>query len=183
MKINYTLTLLLIISLSYNFVQGQEKEGQTVEDGISCYACGLEEVDPEIDEPGTYGDFRKEGTPPGKKMYNHTCDIADETGLDDQRWVRKCPEGVKSCFWAKGNYEKQIPVFRGCADAQFAFDEGCSRELQAVQVIAGKKSVDVEIFLCFCNSEKCNTELSSAFTFKSSLFLIVTTNTILKYIL
>ena len=38
---------------------------------------------------------------------NHTCDIADETGLDDQRWVRKCPEGVKSCFWAKGNYEKQ----------------------------------------------------------------------------
>ena len=96
------------VNLSYNCVQGQDQnEGQNVDDGISCYACGLEEVDPEIDEPGSYGDFRKEGTPPGKKMYNHTCDIADETGLDDQRWVRKCPAGVKSCFWAKGNYEKQ----------------------------------------------------------------------------
>ena len=40
------------------------------------------------------------------KMYNHTCDIADELGLGDN-WVRKCPPGVKSCFWAEGAYDKQ----------------------------------------------------------------------------
>ena len=39
-------------------------------------------------------------------MYNHTCDIADELGLGDN-WVRKCPPGVKSCFWAEGAYDKQ----------------------------------------------------------------------------
>ena len=107
MKIIYAF---LLIYLSFNFVKSQEKE-ITTEDRISCYACGLEEVDPEVDEPGSYGDFRKEGTPPGKKMYNHTCDIADETGLEDQRWVRKCPVGIKSCFWARGNYENQSKTF------------------------------------------------------------------------
>ena len=73
---------------------------------VSCFTCGLEEIDPEIDNPGSYGDERKEGTPAGKKMYNHTCDIADELGLGDN-WVRKCPPGVKSCFWAEGAYDKQ----------------------------------------------------------------------------
>ena len=76
-----------------------------------------------------------------------------------------------------------VPVFRGCADAQYAFDAGCNRELQAVQVVAGKKSVDVEIYLCFCNSEKCNTELSSSSAVKASLILITLGNFILKYIL
>ena len=53
-------------------------------------------------------------------------------------------------------------MFRGCADAQYAFDPGCSRELQAVQVVIGKKSVDVEILLCFCNDDTCNQALSGA---------------------
>lgn len=78
-----------------------------VESSISCYACGLEEIDPEKDVPGSYGDARKEDTyKAGQKMYNHTCDIADNLGLDE-KWVRKCPPGVKSCFWAKGNYKYQ----------------------------------------------------------------------------
>ena len=42
----------------------------------------------------------------GLKMYNHTCDIADELGMGDN-WKRKCPAGVKSCFWAEGRYNKQ----------------------------------------------------------------------------
>ena len=54
------------------------------------------------------------------------------------------------------------PVFRGCADAQYAFDAGCNRELEAVQIVQGKRSVDVEILLCFCNEENCNTSLSGA---------------------
>ena len=73
---------------------------------VSCFTCGLEEIDPEIDKPGSYGDERKEGTPPGRKMYNHTCDIADDLGLGDN-WKRKCPPGTKSCFWAEGRYKKQ----------------------------------------------------------------------------
>ena len=39
-------------------------------------------------------------------MYNHTCDIADEMGIDD-RWLRTCPPGVRSCFWAEARYDKQ----------------------------------------------------------------------------
>ena len=70
------------------------------------------------------------------------------------------------------------PVFRGCADAQYAFDAGCNRELQAVQVTQGKRSVDVEILLCFCNEENCNTSLSGA----NSLFfgIFVTISSILS---
>ena len=88
-------------------VNGEE----VVEDEtISCFTCGLEEIDPELDLEGSYGDIRKEGTPESRKMYNHTCDIADELangGAISENWVRKCPKGVKSCFWAKGLYQKQ----------------------------------------------------------------------------
>lgn len=59
------------------------------------------------------------------------------------------------------------PVFRGCADAQYAFAPGCNRDLQSVQIVIGKKSVDVEIYLCFCNDEKCNTDLSGAKSIRS----------------
>ena len=40
-------------------------------------------------------------------MYNHTCDIAEQMGGFDDRWVRTCPPGVRSCFWAEARYEKQ----------------------------------------------------------------------------
>ena len=100
------LVCLSIFCLFINFVYSQEEKKEPK--GIKCFACGIEEIDPEVDEPGSYGDFRKEGTPSGRKMYNHTCDIADDTGLEeDDRWLRTCPSGVKSCFWAKGNYENQ----------------------------------------------------------------------------
>ena len=62
----------------------------------------------------------------------------------------------------------EVPLFRGCANATFAHDERCSRELQAVQIIWGKQSVDVEIKLCFCNGDKCNKDASGA---KSVLML------------
>ena len=55
-----------------------------------------------------------------------------------------------------------VPLFRGCANATFAHDQRCSRELQAVQIIWGKQSVDVEIKLCFCNGEKCNESANGA---------------------
>ena len=55
-----------------------------------------------------------------------------------------------------------VPLFRGCANATFAHDERCSRELQAVQIVWGKKSEDVEIKLCFCNGEKCNKNANGA---------------------
>lgn len=75
------------------------------EPDISCYACGLPEIDPELDFPGSFGDARRPWTPAtGKKMYNYTCDIADQMGLDD-KWLRKCPHGVKSCFWSKTSFE------------------------------------------------------------------------------
>ena len=47
-------------------------------DSVSCYACGLDDVDPEKDKPGSFGDAQRNSTPPGKKMYNFTCDIVDK---------------------------------------------------------------------------------------------------------
>ena len=79
---------------------------------IKCFACGLEEVNPELDGL-IYGDFRRQGVKDAeakdgktRMMYNHTCDIAEEMGIDD-RWLRTCPPGVRSCFWAEARYDKQ----------------------------------------------------------------------------
>ena len=52
-------------------------------------------------------------------MYNHTCDIAEEMGIDD-RWVRTCPPGVRSCFWAEARYDKQ-GIFVSCNCNSFIF--------------------------------------------------------------
>jgi len=67
---------------------------------IKCFACGLEEVNPELDGL-IYGDFRRQGVKDAeakdgktRMMYNHTCDIAEEMGIDD-RWLRTCPPGKK----------------------------------------------------------------------------------------
>ena len=59
-----------------------------------------------MDAKGSYGDSRRDGVPKTKKMYNHTCDIAAEMGFDD-RWIRDCPAGVRSCFWAEARYDRQ----------------------------------------------------------------------------
>jgi len=42
---------------------------------VSCYTCGLEVVDPEEDNPGSYS-LTVNGTK-GLKMYNHSCDEMD----------------------------------------------------------------------------------------------------------
>ena len=70
---------------------------------LYCYACGLPEIDPEVDTPGSFGDARQKWTSSDKKMYNMSCDIAEQMGLDE-KWLRKCPHGVKSCFWSKSSY-------------------------------------------------------------------------------
>ena len=76
----------------------------------------------------------------------------------------KCKRKVLLC---ENSYLTQVivslvPLFRGCANATFAHDQRCSRELQAVQIIWGKKTVDVEIKLCFCNDDKCNEQANGA---------------------
>jgi hypothetical protein len=53
----------------------------SVLDSVSCYACGLDDVDPEKDVPGSFGDAQRKSTPPGKKMYNFTCDIVDKVSI------------------------------------------------------------------------------------------------------
>ena len=72
------------------------------EQQLQCYACGLPKVHPENDIVGSYG------TELGKKMYNHTCvELADtmKDGTVDDRFLRTCPMGVKSCFGATGFYD------------------------------------------------------------------------------
>ena len=65
------------------------------------------------------------------------------------------------------------PVFRGCAESTYPFDSGCSRELQSVQIVVGKKSVDVEILLCFCTGDDCNSALSGASTLMTGILSII----------
>ena len=45
------------------------------------------------------------------------------------------------------NFDLTEPVFRGCAGATYAHDEGCHRSMQTVSVNAGKSDVDIEINL------------------------------------
>ena len=42
-------------------------------DSVTCYACGLLSIDPEVDSAGSYSINPGEG----KKMYNHSCDLMD----------------------------------------------------------------------------------------------------------
>ena len=65
---------------------------------LQCYACGLPKVHPEFDVVGSYG----------KKIYNHSCEELMETmkgDAIDERFIRTCPVGVKSCFGATGFYD------------------------------------------------------------------------------
>ena len=94
----------------------------------------------------------------------------------------------------QGDYDNQLPTFRGCAGTAFPHDEKCAYEKQvkkekkkwktgkkkwetglclslnlllvsttfnavfsqAVSIVEGKKSVDVGVSLCYCNSDLCN---------------------------
>ena len=89
---------------SSNSVDVASQEVNATISQVFCYACGMREIDPEMDSPGSFGDARLQWTPSGKKMYNYTCDIAHQMGLDE-KWMRKCPHGVKSCFYSKTSYK------------------------------------------------------------------------------
>merc|ERR1712045_942444 len=66
---------------------------------------------------------------------------------DSSMWTRRCPKGVRSCFKAVGNWERQKPVFRGCAGARYDHGTVCKREMQ---------TVEVEVYLCYCTGDECN---------------------------
>jgi hypothetical protein len=69
----------------------------------------------------------------------------------------------------------KVPVFRGCVETIYQFDPGCHRQLQSVDIIPGRSSANVEIYMCFCNSEKCNVSPSSSVVHLASLLVIAVT--------
>ena len=75
---------------------------------------------------------------------------------DSSMWTRRCPKGVRSCFKAVGNWERQKPVFRGCAGARYDHGTVCKREMQTVEVEPGQPRVEVEVYLCYCTGDECN---------------------------
>ena len=155
---HYRISFSFLEAVFCHLVNGDESfsEVADVAKDIFCYACGLPEIDPNLDEPGSFGDARREWTPAGKKMYNSTCDIASQMGFDD-KWLRQCPHGVKSCFWSKTTYDGKVGIFRGCAPSFFPMDEGCRIELESVLVGSlGSTRVAPRVELCFCNKDKCN---------------------------
>ena len=115
MQANLLLFFLIYAVIGQEIPENSEEKDST----LSCITCGLCEIDPEKDEEGSYGDERTKGYKPEKKlkMYNHTCDIADELmvgGKHGDNFIRKCPPGVKSCFWAEGRYDKQSKLSYLC---------------------------------------------------------------------
>ena len=71
-----------------------------------------------------------------------------------------------------------VAKFRGCAEAKFSYDPMCTRELEAVSIIQGKQSVDVEIEVCYCNGGKSNWDRNSSWQtiphFQSTLPIVFT---------
>ena len=63
-------------------------------------------------------------------------------GKVDEKFVRTCPVGVKSCFGATGFYdhedndpENDIWIrFLGCSEAKYMHEYGCDRDMQKVSV-------------------------------------------------
>ena len=77
-----------------------EKSTRNAGQQLQCYACGLPKVHPEFDVVGSYG----------RKIYNHSCEEMINTITDgkvDEKFVRTCPVGVKSCFGATGFYDHE----------------------------------------------------------------------------
>lgn len=174
--------LILILGLSGTWAETTAASTEVTDNRITCYACGQADVDPTADGEA-FCDLEKNpgGCPKASKMYNHTCDIMDRLGKSSN-WERQCPEGIKSCFYSEANFEDQTPIFRGCAGAKYPHDEKCDRELQAVQVVAGKKSVDVEVLLCYCNTEKCNEQKNGSAKPVNSLILTFVLSALLAII-
>jgi len=259
------LSFLLIVAVK---AQQQKDDEPGESEGVKCFTCGLEEINPHADKPGSYSNrvhleeesYEVQDT--GLKMYNHSCfEMDSRTGQDVpfilnweklntfmstldhtnavmeklnsigsvttekgtysysynlqpgfkvyedlyeelvlrlkenpcipkqpdlpnpcqvpmpawrqfeedvdanynmDMWVKQCDSGIVSCFEAKGDYDNQLPTFRGCAGTAFPHDEKCAYEKQAVSIVEGKKSVDVGVSLCYCNSDLCNQDASNS---------------------
>ena len=50
-------------------------------------------------------------------------------------------------------------------------------------IVEGKKSVDVEVELCYCNEDLCNTELSGSLSHHQSAVIILITFITMTWIL
>jgi len=161
-----------IVQLMLGFsgmVKCQTGDGsQKVEQQIQCYACGLPNVNPDNDILGSYG----------KKLYNRSCtDLINHLnrkgnaipGTDDyeSKFIRTCPVGVKSCFGARGFYDRDdekvsndISVaFFGCSEARHKQDYGCDEDDQTLDVLdkfKKKVQVPIKVNLCFCSNHLCN---------------------------
>ena len=63
-------------------------------------------------------------------------------GKVDEKFVRTCPVGVKSCFGATGFYDHEDTDpdndiwirFLGCSEAKYMHEYGCDRDMQKVSV-------------------------------------------------
>lgn len=185
---NSTIMMFMIIQLVlglYGMVLCQTGDGsQKVEQQIQCYACGLPKVHPENDIIGSYG----------KKLYNHSCvelnkyikrkgKHAQGEGDFESKFIRTCPVGIKSCFGAKGFYDRDdkdllndISVeFFGCSEAKHKQDYGCDEDDQKMDVPDKYKKlvqIQIKVNLCFCSNHLCNHpegELFSGAAVQSSL--------------
>ena len=143
---------------------------------FSCYACGLEDVDPEADAPGSYCDLNQfDDCPDYSKIYNHSCNLMDEWGPSDA-WRRICPKGVTSCFYIETGFAEQAPVFRGCANTNLRYENGCKRmrqnvpykpdpeeeeeDAQQAEIMVKEENALMDITLCYCDKENCNQKLN-----------------------
>merc|ERR1719433_2537109 len=91
--------LLLAITLASCSAQ-EEVWGEW--DSVTCYACGLLSIDPEVDVPGSYSINPGEG----KKMYNHSCDLMDNgVSGDVKRGGQELdPKNNYDIVWDTKNY-------------------------------------------------------------------------------
>ena len=71
------------------------------------------------------------------------------------------------------SYNVAGPEFRGCADAEFLHENKCTRERQAVTVVDNQKHVDVDVELCYCDSDLCNQERSSTVINRFSPIIVI----------
>ena len=47
-----------------------------------------------------------------------------------EMWIKQCDKRVQSCFVAQGDYDNQLPTFRGCAGVIYPHDQKCETEKQ-----------------------------------------------------
>ena len=49
---------LMILGIVYVVFGKEASKKSEVKESLSCFTCGLEEIDPELDQEGSYGDER-----------------------------------------------------------------------------------------------------------------------------